>query len=471
MKQALLTVIILLVSQILSAQSLKILEQSDRTASANISVFIKDVNTGKVIEDYRSANVVPPASVMKLFTTAAILEILGADYRYATYLEYKGKLINGVLHGDLYIRGTGDPTLGSTKVGDRAFLDKWVQAIQKAGITRIDGRIISDASFFNQEGYNPGWLWEDIGNYYAPGIYALSYLDNTMNITMSAGAAGTRAQVIRTYPEIPGLEVTSQVECVRSGGEGVYVHGMPGVNSRVLMGSVNAGTQSFGMRGDLPNPPMLLAQHLRSRLNAAGVLVSGNAAVYMEGIDTTRLLIYTWLSEPLSEIVKETNIHSNNQYAEMLFRTLAARIKIPCSIANSILVMQSFWQSHGVRTNNLTMLDGCGLAPQNAISAKAFVELLTYMRNASTYDAFYASLPISGQSGTLRSLLVGTELEGRVRAKSGTIKGTKNFAGYIELPNGDQWAFSILISGGAGKARDIQTVIGKYLLSVYQQHR
>ena len=114
------------------------------------------------------------------------------------------------------------------------------------------------------------------------------------------------------------------------------------------------------------------------------------------------------------------------------------------------------------------IVDGCGLAPQDAVSAEMWVQLLTYMYRSTNRDAFYASLPVSGQTGTLRTLLPGTELEGRVHAKSGTIAATKNFAGYIELPNGKTWVFAVMVSFGNGKAKQIQKVIGDYLLDLYK---
>jgi D-alanyl-D-alanine carboxypeptidase/D-alanyl-D-alanine-endopeptidase (penicillin-binding protein 4) len=123
-----------------------------------------------------------------------------------------------------------------------------------------------------------------------------------------------------------------------------------------------------------------------------------------------------------------------------------------------------------VNTRSARIVDGCGLAPQDALSAETLVQLLTYMYRSKNRDAFYASLPVSGQTGTLRSLLAGTELSGKVHAKSGTIAATKNFAGYIELPDGQTWVFAVMVSFGNGKSKQIQNVIGNYLLDLYRTH-
>jgi D-alanyl-D-alanine carboxypeptidase/D-alanyl-D-alanine-endopeptidase (penicillin-binding protein 4) len=134
-------------------------------------------------------------------------------------------------------------------------------------------------------------------------------------------------------------------------------------------------------------------------------------------------------------------------------------------------VVKEFWKNKKVSVQNAIIKDGCGLAPQDAISAKALVELLTYMAHSKNAEVWKASLPISGQSGTLKSLCAGTALEGKIHAKSGTIAGTKNFAGYIDMPNGDTWVFAILINSAPGKAKNIQTVIQEYLLDVYKKHQ
>ena len=184
-----------------------------------------------------------------------------------------------------------------------------------------------------------------------------------------------------------------------------------------------------------------------------------------------RTELYIHYSEPLSEIIKETNINSNNLYAEAIFRYLGTRYTLPGSIHNSQDLLRDYWRRRGVMIQNAIIKDGCGLAPQDAVSAKTFVQLLTIMSRSSNRDAWMASLPVSGQTGTLKTLCPGTELEGRIHAKSGTIAGTKNFAGYIDMPNGDTWVFAILINSAPGKAKNIQKVIQDYLLDVYRSHK
>lgn len=451
-----------------SAESLDIFLKSPVTSTANISLLVQNLQTGELIDCYRPQNVAPPASVMKLLPTATALETLGADYRFSTYIEHSGYINSGILYGDLYVRGTGDPTLGSQKIGDRNFLNRWVKAIREAGIREIRGAVIADLSYFDADAINPGWIWEDIGNYYAPGVYALSYMDNTMNVVLRSGAVGSIAEVQYTVPEVPGVQFDNHIRCTSITHDGAYVHGAAYNYTRYLTGSVPSNQGSFGVQGDLPNPGLLLVQHLSQRLEESGVTITAEPMYISEADGKSRTLIYTWLSPTLREIIYETNIHSNNLFAESLFRTFGGRYWLPCTIHNSADFEKDYWLRRGVKIRSARIVDGCGLAPQDAVSAETLVQLLTYMYRSPNKDAFYASLPVSGQSGTLRSLLPGTELAGRVHAKSGTIAATKNFAGYIELPNGQTWVFAVMVSFGNGKSKDIQRVIGNYLLDLYK---
>lgn len=441
------------------------------TGQANMSVLVQNLTTGEVIDSYREDKVVPPASVMKLLTTAACLETMGPGFRFPTILEYTGTIDGGVLHGDLYIRGGCDPSLGWK--GRTAFLNQWVKAVKAAGITRIDGAVIADMTMLDGEAQNPAWLCEDAGNYYAPGIFALNYYGNTMNIVLKSGEPGSVATVVGTEPQVDDIVFINRVRCDKIQYDGAFVSGIPYSRERYLTGAVPSNLGTFGVKGDLPNPGLLLARHLTSRLREAGVAVKRDANYLPDYNPLTppRRELYIHYSEPLSEIIKETNVNSNNLYAEALFRYLGTRYTLPGTIHNSQDLLRDYWRRRGVAVQNAIIKDGCGLAPQDAVSAKAFVQLLTVMRNSPNADYWMASLPVSGKTGTLTSLCPGTPLEGRIHAKSGTIAGTKNFAGYIDMPNGDTWVFAILINSAPGKARNIQHVIQQYLLDVYKNHQ
>ena len=436
-----------------------------------MSVLVQNMTTGEVIDEYRSGYVVPPASVMKLLTTGAALQQLGEDFRFPTTIEHTGSVTDGVLHGDLYIRGNCDPSLGSK--GKQAFLYQWIKAIRAYGIRKIDGAVIADMTMLDGEAQNPNWLIEDAGNYYAPGIFSLNYYDNTMNIVLRSGPVGTPAVVMNTEPQVDDIRFINHIRCGTITYDGAFVSGLPYSHERYLTGSVPSNLGTFGVKGDLPNPGLLLARHFTMRLREQGVEVAREANYIADHNPLTppRTVIYTHYSEPLSELIRETNVNSNNLYAESMFRYLGTKYGIPGTIHNSQEMLRDYWRRRGIHVQNAIIKDGCGLAPQDAVSAKTFVQLLTYMARSPYAEAWYNSLPVSGESGTLKTLCAGTELQGRIHAKSGTIAGTKNFAGYIDMPNGDRWAFAILINSAPGKAKNIQYVIQQYLLDVYRTHQ
>lgn len=440
------------------------------TRDANMGVLICDYYTGDTIDSYRANSVIPPASTMKLLTTATALELCGEDYRIETPITYDGYIQNGTLYGNVYIEGRGDPTFGSRYVGNQAFLYHWAKELRQAGIKKIDGCVVGDASYFDGDALNPAWLWEDAGNYYAPGIFALSYVDNIMNIVLRSGPVGSIATVLNTTPNVPEIEFENHIRCTHITYDGAFVHGVPYSNRRYLVGSVPSNHQTFGVKGDLPNPSTILARDFTKVLTISGVQVAGEATYLTEKPlnAAPRKHLFTYESEPMSEIIRHTNHESDNLYAEMLFRTLGSRYSIPCTIHNASEFIREFWKNRAVSFRSAKILDGCGLAPQNAISPAMYVQLLGYMYGSKNKDVFVASLPCSGESGTLSSFLRNTPLHGKVCAKSGTIGGTKNYAGYIFLPDGRVWVFAVMVNSANCKTRKIQRVIEQYLLDVYQ---
>jgi D-alanyl-D-alanine carboxypeptidase/D-alanyl-D-alanine-endopeptidase (penicillin-binding protein 4) len=148
---------------------------------------------------------------MKLVTTATALEMLGPDFRFSTTLEIDGETERWGFEWQSHFRGGGDPTLGSAKMGDQDFMNKWVEAVKSAGIKKVNGRIIANTSIFDQQVVNPRWIWEDMGNYYAPGIHGISYLDNTFRLYLRSGKAGTQTEVVRTEPEMAGMTFQNYV--------------------------------------------------------------------------------------------------------------------------------------------------------------------------------------------------------------------------------------------------------------------
>lgn len=440
--------------------------ESPLLRNANISLLVKDAATNQTLYQYRPNSCTTPASTMKLVTTATILELFGGDYRFETRLAVAGKITkDSVLEGNLIIHGGGDPTLGSEKLGERNFLPKWVAAIRAAGIKRINGRIIADESNFEDQVINPKWTWEDMGNYYAPGIHGISYLDNTFRTVFRSGKIGTTPEIIRYEPEIPGLLLENHLKSTSISYDDAYYFGAPNSNFRTIYGQIPAERAEFTVKGDIPKPALLLAQHLTTLLLENGVSVSEFPSVEtLPGVEGT--VIYKYYSPALREIITETNVKSNNHFAEYLFKQIGSRNVSVATTGNAISTIRSFWKSRELPVDQLFQHDGSGLSPCDAVSAAFYVDLLTYMRNTSKCATdFFNSLPVSGGRGTLSTVLVNTRLQGKVHAKSGTIESVKCYAGYVELKN-RTLVFAIMVNNPAGSTHDVVSKIEEFLLQI-----
>ena len=434
--------------------------------NANISLLVKDLGTNKTLYQFRSNNSTIPASIMKLVTTATALELLGPKFCFETKLEIDGRInAEGVLNGNLYIHGGGDPTLGSEKMGNLNFLTKWVETVKKAGIKKITGQIVADATLYDDQGVNPKWTWEDVGNYYAAGAYGISYMDNTYQLVLRSGIEGSTPEILRVIPDIPALTFENHLTSTTIAFDSAYFYGAPHSYLRSIHGEIPANRMEYIIKGSIPNPGLLLAEHFQNQLIQNGI------SIYQLPTDivtksTERRVILVQQSPPLSEIIKETNIHSNNGFAEQIFRYLALKKSTVASSTDAVQVVRAFWKSKGLPINQLFNYDGCGLSPMDAVSAQFLVDLLIYMQTISpNKEVFINSLPVSGKSGTLTNFLDKTPLQGKVHAKSGTISGVKSYAGYIEN-NNKTYVFSILVNHADGTSKAVTRRIEEFLLQL-----
>lgn len=433
--------------------------------NANISLLVTDLKTNTVLHEWNATNAMIPASSMKLITTATVLEKLGPDFRFETTLEVDAEIKNNTLEGNLIVRGAGDPTLGSAKMGDKDFLVKWVEAIKSKGIKRIKGSVVANTAIFDTQAVNPKWIWEDMGNYYSPGIHGLSYLDNTFRMVLSSGNAGTLTKFVRCEPEIPGMKIVNHVLAANINFDNGYFYAEPFSNTRTVRGEIPVNRKEFTVKGDIPDPALLLAQHFTAALIQNGIVVDGQPKTETED-RTTKTKIYSHFSVPLFDMIIETNVKSNNHYAEYLFKYLGVEKNSSASNKSAIKSIRVFWNQRGLSIDQLFQYDGSGLSPGNAVSAQFFVELLTYMRTKSKHkEQFYKSLAVSGVSGTLSSFLYKSSLKGKVYAKSGTIERVKSYAGYIHSKDND-YVFCILVNNANGSSWAVQQQIEKFLLEL-----
>lgn len=465
--------ILFISTQIFSQNPVEKFTNQSQLQYANISISVKDLKTGKEVYTHRPNHATIPASTMKVITTATALELFGPDYQYQTKLEYDGSIdANGTLNGDLYIVGSGDPTLGSTKLGDPYFLNKWVKAVTDAGIKKINGTIIADESCFDNEGANAKWTWDDIGNYYAPAIYGIAYLDNTLRVTFKSGEVGTKPEIIKTSPIIEGLYIDNNLNSSRIKFDSAYFYGSPRSLTRSVRGEIPANRPEFVVMAELPDPGLKLAQDFQKLLQERNVSVTSMPKTYAASekkfpIDfPNRTVVYTHLSPTMKEIIKEINHASNNFYAEQVFKSLSTKNYQVASNKLSIDIIANFWLTKGLDIRQLFMADGSGLSPTNAVSANFLSNILIYMYNKSANSkTFFSSLPTAGKNGTVAGFLKNTSLNEKVFVKSGTLTRVKSYSGYI-MDGKREWVFTVIVNNSLGNAWRTSALIEQFLVDI-----
>lgn len=458
----------------------KWLLQAPYMRGASFSLVVKDVQEGRMVYSYDTDRLQSPASVLKTVATATALEILGEDYRYPTTLEYDGILENGTLEGNLYIKGSGDPSLGSSHFapGQNKFLSTWIAALQKAGIKHITGSVISDESIFDTEGVSIKWLREDMGNYYAPGSYGISIFDNMYKLSLQTGAAGTRPVLKGTEPDIPFIRFKNYLKAAPVSSDSAYIIGAPLDDVRYLYGVLPANREAYVLKGDIPDPALYLARYLTDQLQQKGIRVDGSPSCYRIEVEENRWKkgerkeIVTTYSPTLREIASVCNHVSHNLYADALVKTVGLQYKprrneMISSFGRGVQVVKEYWEKKGLDVFPLRMNDGSGLAPADKVSAGFMGELLVYMATESAVsDAFIASLPQAGIEGSVRNFLKGSKLQGKAHLKSGGITGVRSYAGYI-TKDGRTYAVAVFSNNYSCPMSRMTKALEKLLLQLF----
>lgn len=451
---------------------------SSYLTGSSLSFLVKDMARDSVVFSYDADRELIPASVLKLVTTATALEILGEQFRFETSLLYSGVIRDSVLEGNLYVRGSGDPTLGSAAVGgDRdKILREWVKMIKRAGIRTIAGSVISDESIFDSEGVSMKWLREDMGNYYSQGSYGINIFDNHYTLFLRADPSVSTPEIIKTEPPMPMLRFYNYLLTNDINKDSMYITGFPFSNERYLYGTIPANRSIVQQQGDIPDPSLFFAQYFTERLKQDSVNVRGEPSCYRilsENNDwkiQERKLLTSSYSISLKEMIRITNHVSHNLYADALLKTVGITYRTSDPVSSfdrGIVALKSYWKEKGLNTDALWMYDGCGLATSDKLSASFLCELLTYMHNrSSSASVFMESLPRAGREGTVVNLLRGSELEGKARLKSGSMSRVRSYAGYL-TKDGTTYAVVLIVNNFSCTQAQMRKDIERLFLSFF----
>jgi serine-type D-Ala-D-Ala carboxypeptidase/endopeptidase (penicillin-binding protein 4) len=440
---------------------------------ASVSFCLADAENEQVVMEYNSGKSLIPASVMKLISSAAALELLGPQYTFKTSVAYTGSLNkrSGKLTGNIIIQGGGDPSLGSMHFSDhyKDFMGTWISEIKKLGIKKISGRVIADDSYYDFLPVPAKWLWEDVGNYYGAGAYGLSVLDNTYEIHLKKSSDSNRVFISEILPSECRNEFTNLLIASGTSDEG-YVFAAPYSTYGWLAGSIPDNAEGFVLKASITDPPLLIAKMINERLEAAGIPVSKEPTTIRlekQNLSGEFFLIAETISPPLSDIIKVLNHESVNLYAEHFIKELGKKYKNAGSTSAGVEVIKDFLSSTGIKTDGMYIEDGSGLSPLNAINTRELVRLLIYMKSRGKYfPEYYSSLPDAGKEGTVKNYFRDTVFDSRLKAKSGSMTRVRSYAGYFTTLSGKNMIFSIIVNNYSGPSRNIISSIEEIIKEI-----
>jgi D-alanyl-D-alanine carboxypeptidase/D-alanyl-D-alanine-endopeptidase (penicillin-binding protein 4) len=392
-----------------------------------------------------------PASNMKIVTLAAAAEILGWDHRFTTTVETSAPIEGGVLKGDLFIRGDGDPTVNARDGRAPAVLVEWASALRAAGIHRIDGRIIGDDQAFDDEGLGQGWAWDYLQFGYAAPVGALQINENLAALAIRPGAgSGVPAEV--SLAAGAGLRVMSSVATSAAGSPPEIAYRRR-LDEPVLevSGSVGAGSAPPGRTVAVVNPTLFVAQSVRDALIEHGIEVAGPAvdlddvAAGLAASPAERRVLVASHSPTLRAIGTVLMKVSQNLYAESLVKAIGAARGGLGTFDGGLREVRGTLTSWGIPTDAYILADGSGLSRYNYVTPDALVTVLERMYKDDRHRAaFVATLPIAGKDGTIGTRMRGTRAEGNAAAKTGSIANVRSLSGYVRTRDGEMLVFSIL---------------------------
>lgn len=405
--------------------------------SAHAGIKIVSMRNGNVLYEHDNKTLMHPASNVKLFTSAAALSILDTSYQFKTDVLVDTSPTNGILPGNIYLKGYGDPDLKTSDLDSLAF------AVHQMGITRINGDIIVDDSFFDEMYWGAGWTWDDESDPDAPYINALSVNKNCISITLLSDS-------LAIYPYLePMTDFVTVINRAKLTKDSILT---PLKIKRLYLNNPNTiiiegefpwfsqCTQKFSLR----NPEYYTGTLFKESLRHTGVLVYGNV---VNGITPSGLHAIAQHYEPIEKMITNMNKVSDNLSAENAIKVLSAAMNgTPGSAKNGISIVKRYLDNGGIDTSKLSLVDGSGVSRYNLLSADQIVQFLTSVyQQPRIFPIFYNSLPLASVDGTLAKRMTTYPAACNVRAKTGTLNGVSCLSGYVLTRDGEMLAFSILM--------------------------
>lgn len=418
-----------------------------------------------------------PASTIKLLTTAGALEYLGAEHRFTTYMMADGPIRDGVLHGNLYLYGTGDPTLG-TRFAERPapVLLALADTLQLLGVREIRGDIVGDGSYFTGPGSGEGWQPTYMNAWYASPAGALAVHENLIRVEVTPGPAGQPPE-LSFVPGGAGVAVLNEAvsggggraRVVRSHYEGpILVEGRVGTTSSATVAVGDAAMYAAALFRDVLEDREVVIHGVTRHIGDEEESPITGRKIFAPALEPEQQLrvLAEHTSEPLTEMLTVLNHRSHNFYAEQVLRAVGRAATGVGSARAGGQAIERILARAGVDTADVYIADGSGLSPLNDMSAAAFIALLAYMADSPHASAFMETLPVAGEARRFRRM-GGTPAAGNLRAKTGTIERVSALSGYVTSASGERIAFAVIGNDlrSVAQGKHVENVIGTQLAS------
>ena len=425
-----------------------------------VSIQIADDETGEVVFERAPESPKTIASITKLLTTASALHYLGADYKFRTTFWRRGEIQDGNLVGSLLVVGGGDPNISGRFYDDdiNAVFDRWAEGLRQAGINRVTGDIVLNASFFDGMGRHPEWPAGQESRWYQAPISALSYNDNVVLVSIRPGPRPGRQVGVSIEPPVDILRPVPLAKTVgKKGRVRVAVARAAGSDTVTVSGTVPLRPAWWSTPITIDDPPLYFGKALANRLRNAGIVLTGQIVRQGLSPDDTWVPVATTESD-LVPTIEVCNKRSQGFYAEQIFKTISAVKKGQGSWGASVDLVKEFLAGLGLDPSRFQLRDGSGLSAGNRVAAADLVRFLRAMERYPHGEVWRSTLAVSGEGeGTLRHRLKDPTTRGQVIAKTGSLEHVSTLAGYARSASGRTYVFAILLNGrgvtdGGGQA-------------------
>lgn len=421
---------------------------------ATVSLTVRDLRSGRTLYQHNAQTRLTPASNLKLFTTAAAMDVLGPQYRFATQLLSTGTRQGALLTGNLYLRGLGDPTI--------QWADYQALAAQLAsqGIRQVSGDLVFDDTWFDTERLGVDWSHDDETTYYGAQISALTVSPNadfdagSLLITARAPALAGQPVSVEIAPPTDYVQLSNRA--VSGPGNSYGINRRHGTNLMQLTGALAPGKQSPQLVS-VWEPTQLVANLFEQALAQQGIRVTGRRVIG-GSTPATATLLATHASAPLQELITPLLKLSNNNMSEVLLKAMGRQSANAGTAAAGTAAVAGFLKRQGIDPSTLNQVDGSGLSRRNLVSTQNIADLLVAASKQPWFNAWYNALPIAGNpdrmtGGNLRYRLVGTPAQNNLHAKTGSMGGVSSLSGYVTDASGRRLVFSMIsnnyVAGGA----------------------